>query len=205
LLEKRTGSIKIVNCCFSADIATLATVCIFYATASNALRNQSGAAKTLRKFIGMALAKFILPIVSKEFANQGFFTDATFSGELVIIVLLTVWLPVSLQESGTTEWLTANGAYKVLFVPFVIQRLYKITLNNLPASEAPFAERFVIIVLTIGFPVTLQESRIAKGLTANGANKVLWMPLTTERFYILPDNFLFATMTINHAGTATQS
>lgn len=83
-------------------------------------------------------------------------------------------------------------------MPFVIERFDIIAFDYLPAAKALFSKLFVVVLLTIWLSITMEKAGVPKWFATNGANKVLRVPLMSERLDVLSDYFLVASLAVNH-------
>lgn len=112
--------------------------------------------------------------------------------EHVEVVVAAVRLAVALVEPVLAELLAALGTEEVLGVPGLLERRDAFIQNGSIAVRAPRAEQIVIIRLTVGISIALEEVPRAQLLVAVIARKVLRMPGLAQRRNDLPNDGLIA-------------
>jgi len=103
------------------------------------------------------------------------------------MAILAVSLAIIFSKAAASQRVHAEGAHKVLRVPFLVESSNTFASDRFSATSTKGARLLVVMGLTVWLPTVLKERSSSKVLLAVLAHKVLWMPLLSQRI----DTFAF--------------
>lgn len=108
---------------------------------------------------------------------------------------------VVLSEVASSKGIHAKSANEVLGMPLLIQCIHTSSRDGFPTTSTERASLLMIVYITIRLTTKLIECTTSEVLLAILANKVLWMPLSTQRVDSLTsDRLVTSTTTRNECG-----
>lgn len=137
-----------------------------------------------RLFASLADEVFGMPRFAECFrilSRDGMMARCATWAEEFVVILLTVWFSLPFVEAFSSKWLSTPGADKVFWMPLLAHRRRAISRNGTVATSASRAEKLVVVLFAIRFPIFFVETLALERPLAPGANEVFRMPLLAHR------------------------